>query len=146
VRADLILLAIGVALLLNAFVVELLPARMWRRRPSELQAAAERWEAFRRYLRDFPRADKPADSLPLWERYLVYGISFGIADRVLEAARLSFPGFDASALGAAAGGAGGYGASHFSADMDGAFPSASASAGDGGGDGGDFGGGGGGAW
>ena len=64
---------------------------MWNRR-RELQATAEHWEAFRRYLHDFPRlADKPADTLPLWESYLVYGIAFGLADRVMEAARMQFP-------------------------------------------------------
>ena len=57
-----------------------------------LQASAEQWEGFRRYLDDFPRlAEKPADTLPLWERYLIYGIAFGIAERVLEAAKVSFP-------------------------------------------------------
>ena len=92
VRGDLILLAVGIGFLLSTLVVEFLPARVWRRRGPELQASAERWEAFRRYLRDFPRlAEKPADSLPLWEHYLIYGIAFGLADRVLEAARIQFP-------------------------------------------------------
>jgi hypothetical protein len=153
VRNDLIISATGVALLLSTVVVALLPARIWRRRPPELQAAAERWGAFRRYLRDFPRlADKPADSLVVWERLLVFGIAFGLADRVLEAARIHFPGFDnASGLaagGSGAGGAGdgGYSPSQFSADMHGAFGSGDGGGGGGGGGGGDFGGGGGGAW
>ena len=93
VRRDLIITGIGAALALNAIVVLVLPAPMWRRRRPALQASAERWEGFRHYLEDFPRlADKPADTLPLWESYLVYGISFGIAERVLEAARVDFPG------------------------------------------------------
>ena len=32
-----------------------------------------------------------ARTLALWERYLVYGIAFGIADRVLQAAHLAMP-------------------------------------------------------
>ena len=91
--SDLILTAIGVALRTRT------PSSsccfrhpIWRRRRPKLQASAERWDAFRRYLRDFPRlADKPADSLVLWERLLVFGIAFGIADRVLEAAAFISP-------------------------------------------------------
>ena len=53
---------------------------------------AERWEAFRRYLTDFPGSQEaPPASLELWERYLVYGIAFGIAERVLQAAHLQMP-------------------------------------------------------
>ena len=49
-------------------------------------------EAFRRFLSDFPRLqDAPPASLELWERYLVYGIAFGIAEQVLQAAQLKMP-------------------------------------------------------
>ena len=69
-----------------------LTRRLWRRRTPEAETEAERWEAFRRYLTDFPRLDEaPPASLALWERYLVYGIAFGIADRVLQAAHLHMP-------------------------------------------------------
>src|SRR6185503_4432585 len=51
-----------------------------------------RWEAFRRYLTDFPRLQEaPPATLVLWERYLVYGIAFGIAERVLQGAQLYMP-------------------------------------------------------
>ena len=36
-------------------------------------------------------AEAPPVSLALWERFLVYGIAFGIADRVLQAAHLHMP-------------------------------------------------------
>jgi len=53
---------------------------------------AERWMAFRRYLKDFSRLEEaPAISLPLWEQFLVYGISLGVAEEVLEQARLHAP-------------------------------------------------------
>lgn len=53
---------------------------------------AERWLAFRRYLRDFSRLEEaPAISLPLWEQFLVYGITLGVAEQVLEQARLHAP-------------------------------------------------------
>ena len=65
---------------------------MWRRRSAPGQVEAERWDAFRRYLTDFPRLEEaPPATLVLWERYLVYGIAFGIAERVLQAAQLHMP-------------------------------------------------------
>ena len=110
-----------------------------------MQASAEGWEAFRHYLHDFPRlADKPADTLPLWESYLVYGIAFGIAERVLEAAKVSFPGISSSPVYAPALFMPSFSASGFASDLGGAFPSPSS--GSSGGGGGSFGGGGGGAW
>ena len=149
IRQDLLFLGAGVALGLNALVVLLTPASMWNRRARELQATAEHWEAFRRYLHDFPRlADKPADTLPLWESYLVYGIAFGLADRVMAAARMQFPAVIASPIFAPMGDGGGY-ASSMGSYLGGAFGtpmSASSDGGAGGGGGGDFGGGGGGAW
>ena len=69
-----------------------LNAKLWRRRSPEAQAEAERWDAFRRYLTDFPRLqDAPPATLELWERFLVYGIAFGIAERVLQGAQLRMP-------------------------------------------------------
>lgn len=60
-----------------------------RRRTAAGQLEARRWEAFRRYLTDFPRLrESPAASLELWEEHLVYAIAFGRAQRVLEGAAL----------------------------------------------------------
>jgi uncharacterized membrane protein len=60
-----------------------------RRRTLAGTLEAERWEAFRRYLTDFPRLrDVPAATVTLWESYLVYAISFGLARRVLAGAEL----------------------------------------------------------
>ena len=60
-----------------------------RRRTATGQLEAKRWEAFRRYLTDFPRLrETPAASLELWEEHLVYAIAFGRAQRVLEGAAL----------------------------------------------------------
>ena len=147
IRRDLVITAAGAALALNALVLLLLPAPMWRRRRPALQASAEQWEGFRRYLDDFPRlADKPADTLPLWERYLIYGIAFGIAERVLEAAKVSFPAITDSSVYVPALYVHSFSASHFASDLGGAFPSPSSGSSGGGGGGGSFGGGGGGAW
>ena len=62
------------------------------RRTKDGELEAQRWDAFRRYLTDFPRLeDAPPATLELWERYLVYGIAFGIAERVLQGAQLHMP-------------------------------------------------------
>jgi uncharacterized membrane protein len=88
------MLVLGVACFPNAIVAAIGAAhvKLWRRRTKDAQLESERWEAFRRYLRDFPRLkDAPPATLALWESYLVYGIAFGIAERVLAAAHLHMP-------------------------------------------------------
>ncbi len=92
--SDVVLIALGICALVNAFFLflSLTAVRLWRRRAPAAQHEAERWEAFRRYLADFPRLDiAPPASLELWERYLVYGIALGIAERVLQGAQLHMP-------------------------------------------------------
>ena len=148
-RGELIRTGIGIALLINAVICLALPISVWRRRVPQAQADAERWEAFHDYLRDFPRLDeKPADTIVLWERYLVYGIAFGLADRVMAAAKVSFPGVAQS--GVYSGMSSGFYAGSFASAF--AFPAPASQSsggsfgGGGGGGGGSFGGGGGGAW
>src|SRR5215207_3454649 len=66
--------------------------RMWVRRTPKGALLHARWQAFRRYLSDFSRLeDSPPASLALWEQFLVYGIALGVAEQVLEAARLHAP-------------------------------------------------------
>ena len=82
---DVVLVALGVCALVDAalILVGFTQQRLWRRRTIAAETEAERWEAFRRYLTDFPRLQEaPPATLALWERYLVYGIAFGIAERV----------------------------------------------------------------
>ena len=92
---DVLLVGIGVCLIANAALclgTLVFNRRAWRRRTRAGQEEAERWEAFRRYLSDFPRLQEaPPATLELWERYLVYGIAFGIAERVLQGAQLHMP-------------------------------------------------------
>ena len=87
-------IGLAVAAFINAAIVlgALTQRKLWRRRSRDGEVEAERWEAFRRYLTDFPRLQEaPPATLALWERFLVYGIAFGIADRVLQAAHLAMP-------------------------------------------------------
>ena len=93
--SDVLLVGIGACLIANAALclgTLVFNRRAWRRRTRTGQEEAERWEAFRRYLSDFPRLQEaPPATLELWERYLVYGIAFGIAERVLQGAQLHMP-------------------------------------------------------
>ena len=91
---DIVLLAIGICMIVNAAALffAFLHAKLWRRRTKSGELEAERWQAFRRYLTDFPRLqDAPPATLQLWEQFLVYGIAFGIAERVLQGAQLRMP-------------------------------------------------------
>ena len=91
---DIVLLAVGICMVVNAaaLLFAFLHAKVWRRRTKAGETEAERWQAFRRYLTDFPRLqDAPPATLQLWERFLVYGIAFGIAERVLQGAQLRMP-------------------------------------------------------
>ena len=92
--SDVVLLALAVAAFVNAAVLLGASTRrkLWRRRSKDAAVEAERWDAFRRYLQDFPRLQEaPPATLELWERLLVYGIAFGIAERVLQAAHIAMP-------------------------------------------------------
>ncbi|HZO61354.1 MAG TPA: DUF2207 domain-containing protein, partial [Gaiellaceae bacterium] len=92
--SDVVLVALGGCAVANAamLVVAATRVRLWRHRTRAGQEEAERWDAFRRYLTDFPRLrDAPPATLELWERFLVYGIAFGIAERVLQGAQLHMP-------------------------------------------------------
>jgi uncharacterized membrane protein len=91
---DVVMIALGACAVANAvaLVIAAKLVSLWRRRSQAGQAEAERWEAFRRYLTDFPRLEEaPPATLELWERFLVYGIAFGIAERVLQGAHLHMP-------------------------------------------------------
>jgi uncharacterized membrane protein len=50
-----------------------------------------RWKAFKKFLEDFSSfEDYPVPSIIIWEHYLVYATSFGIADKVTEQLKLKF--------------------------------------------------------
>jgi uncharacterized membrane protein len=132
---------------------------MWVRRTPKGALLHARWQAFRRYLSDFSRMEEsPPASLALWEQFLVYGIALGVAEQVLEAARLHAPpeiaeggSFYSPGIIGSISGAYVFSFSNLENDFSDAFtPLSSSGSGGGGlfsgGGGGGFGGGGGGAW
>lgn len=69
-------------------VIILLVALAWRflsRWTEEAALEYRRWMAFRRFLSDFSLLkEAPAQILPLWDRYLVYAIVLGVAEKLLQ--------------------------------------------------------------
>ncbi len=51
-----------------------------------------KWRAFRQFLLDFSNLkEAPAESLKLWEHYLVYAIPLGVADKVVDQLKVRLP-------------------------------------------------------
>jgi uncharacterized membrane protein len=138
---------------------------MWVRRTPKGALIHARWQAFRRYLNDFSSMEEsPPASLALWEQFLVYGIALGVAEQVLEAARIHAPpevaqggSFYSPGYGGSISGAYIFSLSNLENDFSEAFTPPSSSSSKSGGGGGSFsggggsfsgggGGGGGGAW
>ena len=87
-----VIILIGMIIGAIVLIVFLSFRRVRVRRTTAGALEAVRWDAFRRYLTDFSRLqDAPVISLDLWDRYLVYAITFGVAEEVLEQARLHAP-------------------------------------------------------
>lgn len=87
-----VLLLIGAIAGAIALFILLSFRRVRTRRTRQGALEAERWIAFRSYLKDFSRLEEaPPISLALWDQFLVYGISLGVAEQVLEQARLLAP-------------------------------------------------------
>ena len=87
-----IFIVIGMVLGALALYIFLMFRRIRVRRSKEGALEAERWDAFRRYLTDFSRLkEAPPISLELWDRFLIYAIVFGVAEEVLQQARLHAP-------------------------------------------------------
>jgi uncharacterized membrane protein YgcG len=63
-----------------------------RRRNTQAAMALHQWQAFRRYLTDFSRLkEHPAPAVALWEQYLVFAVTLGVAERVIEQFKELYP-------------------------------------------------------
>jgi len=70
--------------ILLVFTLSLVPTL--KRRAMPWAQENEQWKGLRRFLRDFSRfKDMPPEAYKLWESYLVFGILFGFAARILKA-------------------------------------------------------------
>lgn len=51
-----------------------------------------KWKAFKKFIKDFSNINKEeVTSLVIWEKYLVYAVSLGVAKEALKALELSYP-------------------------------------------------------
>lgn len=69
-----------------------LPAVILGRRTEKGALFFSQWNNFKKFISDFSLIkEHPPESVKIWEEYLVYGISLGVAEKVLEAMRVSLP-------------------------------------------------------
>ena len=86
------LLATGVTAMIMFFVAFIVVISAANRRSKDGQEEYRKWQAFRRYLRDFSRVETArVGALGIWEEYLPYAISLGVADQILKQLEVRFP-------------------------------------------------------
>ena len=84
---------------LVASVVGYLFARFRPIRSAKEDVMRQEWEGFANMLRDVGQFDmREIASLELWEEYLVYAVSLGVADKVLESMKVQFTQTELMAL------------------------------------------------
>ena len=67
-------------------------ARAIKRRSQEAAELHAQYAALERFLKDFGRLqEKPPDAVVLWEQFLVYAVTFGIADQVIKDMAIKIP-------------------------------------------------------
>ncbi|CQR74108.1 hypothetical protein SOV_22270 [Sporomusa ovata DSM 2662] len=82
---------LGVSLLIAAAIIALIPRSFKRRSPSG-QEDFVRWQAFKRFLLHFSQMQRhEIPSLIIWEHYLVYAVTLGVAREVMKQLELVFP-------------------------------------------------------
>ena len=72
----------GVSFLVSAFLISIVP-QIFQRRSQPANEDLTKWQAFRKFLlhfSDMQRHEIP--SLIIWEHYLVYAVSLGVAKKL----------------------------------------------------------------
>ena len=73
-------------------VVLVFVARAIKRRSQEAAELYAQYAALERFLKDFGRLqEKPPEAVALWEQFLVYAVTFGIADQVVKDMAIKIP-------------------------------------------------------
>lgn len=86
------LLVTGAVILVLSFVAVIFVVVAATRRSSKGHQEYTKWRAFRRYLKESSRVDTArVGSLGIWEEYLPYAITLGVADQMLKQLELRFP-------------------------------------------------------
>lgn len=84
-------LYIGFPMLISGFLILIVP-RFFKRRSVLGQDEFARWQAFKRFLEHFSEMQRhEIPSLIIWEHYLVYAVTLGVAKEVIKQLELVFP-------------------------------------------------------
>jgi uncharacterized membrane protein len=82
---------LGAALMVAGAVIGLVPRSFKKRSPTG-QEDFTRWQAFRRFLQHFSQMERhEIPSLIIWEHYLVYAVTLGVAREVIKQLEIVFP-------------------------------------------------------
>jgi uncharacterized membrane protein len=85
------MLAIGIALVISGLMILLVP-KLFRRRSPNGQDDYVKWKAFKKFLEHFSEMQRhEIPSLIIWEHYLVYAVTLGVAKEVIKQLELVFP-------------------------------------------------------
>jgi uncharacterized membrane protein len=85
---------VGIAAIVVAIIVMILTVNLSRRTELGARKAAE-WQALRSYLKDFSNfEDAPIGHMILWERFLVFGVAFGVAEQLARGLQARVPEVD----------------------------------------------------
>lgn len=83
--------AIGLAITISGFLITIVPQTFKRRSPKGEEDYAK-WKAFKKFLEDFSQMQThEIPSLIIWEHYLVYAVTLGVAKEVIKQLELVFP-------------------------------------------------------
>ncbi len=89
--ANNIMVILGAGIAFGAVIIAVIPLAFKRRSPSGQEDMAK-WEAFRRFLLHFSQMERyEIPSLIIWEHYLVYATTLGVAKEVIKQLQLVFP-------------------------------------------------------
>lgn len=73
-------------------VIMAVSSGVMKRRSRAANEAFAQWKALRQFLKDFSRLhEAPPQSLILWEKFLVYAVTLGVAKEVIEALKIVIP-------------------------------------------------------
>lgn len=82
---------LGAAMIVGGIIIVIVPLLFKRRSPSG-QEDYVKWKAFRKFLVDFSQMDTyQIPSLVIWEHYLVYAVTLGVAKEVIKQLELVYP-------------------------------------------------------
>src|SRR5690606_28514843 len=83
-RIGLLIGLAGIGLNFLFIMIEVFLLMFGEKRTELGRLEAGKWQAFKKHMKDYEKTKKyPLDSIVIWEKYLVYGMLFGISAKAL---------------------------------------------------------------